>query len=139
MAVYIDWTFYSTEYLGDTISEEDFPRLAMRASTVIDRITFNRVAAIITADAETAVILKIQKATCAVAEEMQEQLQSTGGQAIASERVGNHSVSYVQTKDMQTTPAKKLSIAAALYLGSTYLLFPGFYSGEYGSVVDDEN
>ena len=39
--VYADYTYYSGTYLG-AVSEEDFPRLAVRASSFLDYYTRNR-------------------------------------------------------------------------------------------------
>ena len=41
--VYADYTYYSGNYMG-TVSEEDFPRLAVRASSFLDYYTRNRAA-----------------------------------------------------------------------------------------------
>ena len=41
--VYADYTYYSGTYLG-AVSEEDFPRLAVRASSFLDYYTRNRAA-----------------------------------------------------------------------------------------------
>ena len=41
--VYADYTYYSGTYMG-VVSEEDFPRLAVRASSFLDYYTRNRVA-----------------------------------------------------------------------------------------------
>ena len=38
---YADYDYYSGTYLG-TVSEEDFPRLAVRASSFLDYYTQNR-------------------------------------------------------------------------------------------------
>ena len=38
---YADYTYYSGNYMG-TVSEEDFPRLAVRASSFLDYYTRNR-------------------------------------------------------------------------------------------------
>lgn len=41
--VYADYTYYSGTYMG-AVSEEDFPRLAVRASSFLDYYTRNRAA-----------------------------------------------------------------------------------------------
>lgn len=38
---YADYTYYSGNYMG-TVSEEDFPRLAVRASSFLDYYTLNK-------------------------------------------------------------------------------------------------
>ena len=43
--VYADYDFYTNEYFGRAISEDDFPRLALRGSQYIDYITQGRAGA----------------------------------------------------------------------------------------------
>ena len=78
MAVYADYEYYTDTYLGTAIAETAFDALALRASAVIDRLTFDRAAVVITADEDDATIDLIQMATCAVAEELQMQASETG-------------------------------------------------------------
>ena len=39
---YCDYDFYTNKYLGNVITEADFPRLSERASEKLDRLTFDR-------------------------------------------------------------------------------------------------
>lgn len=48
--VYADYTYYSSTYMG-AVSEEDFPRLAVRASSFLDYYTRNKAADNATLDA----------------------------------------------------------------------------------------
>jgi len=119
MAAYADFTFYVEEYRGSAISAADFPRLAMRASVVIDQVTFGRAAAVVTVDEDADTIELIRRATCAVAEEMQK---ADAGGVVQSERVGQHSVTYaVSTVSDERRQAK----AAKLYLAATGLMYRG--------------
>ena len=68
MAAYADYTYYPGTFLGTAIASTVFPRLALRASLMIDRLTFTRAAPVITANTDTATIDLIKMATCAVAE-----------------------------------------------------------------------
>ena len=128
MAAYADFTYYSTEFFGTAIAETDFPRLALRASVVIDEITFGR------AEAETdlATITKIKNAMCAVAEELQTQDRSGNADGIASESQGQYSVSYTAFSRATRTNTHKQQDAARPYLANTGLMFVGFDVGEYG-------
>jgi len=137
MAAYVDYTYYSTTYLGTAIVSADFPRLALWASAQIDALTFDRTAAIVTAATDTATIAKIKMATCAAAEELQRQDANGGADAIQSESTGQNSVSYSVASSKMLTNTQKLQREAALYLGSTGLMFRGFSDGEYGGTVDD--
>ena len=120
MAVYADYTYYTNTFLGAAIALADFNTLALRASAVIDRLTFDQAAAIIAADADAELVTAIKMATCAVAEVWQA---NEAGAEIASERVGQHSVTYHLGK--ANTKQVKLIDAARLYLGSTGLMYRG--------------
>jgi len=138
MAAYADYTYYSTTYLGTAIASADFARLALRASAVIDNITFNRAAAIITADTPEATVTAIQNAVCAVAEEIQEEDLAGNLDGVAAESAGSRSVTYNKnSRNMLANEQKQLN-AARLYLGNTGLLFTGFASGEYGGQVSED-
>ena len=134
---YATYTQYTTVFLGTQIASADFARLAFRASAIIDQITYNRAAAIVAAATDTATIALIMMATCAVAEAYQT-FEQSGGDSIQSESVGSHSVTYTANAYAQLTITQKLAQAAALYLGSTGLMYRGFASGEYGGVLDEE-
>lgn len=131
MATYATITYYAGTYLGKTIESDDFARLALRASKWVDRLTFQRAAAIVTAGTATTNIDMIRMATCAIAEEMQ-----IGGDAIQSESIGQNSVTYAATSSKMLTAEERYMQAAALYLGSTGLMFPGFNTGEYSGDAD---
>jgi hypothetical protein len=128
---YVDYAYYTTEFLGSAIAESSFPALALRASAVIDQITFNRAAAIITADDDAVTVAKIKNATCAIAEEINSVNRSGGMDGISSESTGNHSVSFTEGSAKQMTSEQKYYNAASLWLANTSLLYRGFAEGEY--------
>lgn len=137
MAAYATYTYYTTTYLGTQITPQaEFDRLSLRASAWIDRLTFQRVAAIVTAGTETANIDLIRMATCAVAEDIQRAETAGGADAIKSEAIGQNSVSYADTSSKMNTAGETYMQTAALYLGSTGLMFPGFAAGEYSGELD---
>ena len=129
---YADFTYYSTSFLGTAIVSADFPRLALRATAVIDQITFNRAAVIMDANTPESTVTAIQNATCAVAEEIQTQEQSGNIDGVTSESVGSHSMSFGKGARAAMTNLQKQIEAAKVYLANTGLLFAGFASGEYG-------
>lgn len=129
---YADFEFYTTSYLGDAIAESDFDRLALRASAIIDRLTFGRAAD--DTDNETA----IKNAMCAVAEEIQTIAAEVATGYVTSETVGSHSVTYASTVSSTMSDNDRYHAAAKLWLESTFLMFAGFASGEYGGTVDTE-
>ena len=126
---YVDYEYYVDDFGGDAMAAADFNKLALQASMVIDQITFERAYAVIDADTDTELIEKIKNATCAIAEEIQEQ-KTNGIKNVASETVGSHSVSYVVNKDTRITSDQKIQKVAKLYLGSSGLMFGGFYEDE---------
>lgn len=130
---YADFTFYSTQYLGTAIAESTFPQLALRASAVVDQITFGRaVSQTVAAD-----VTAIKNAMCAVAEELQRQDASNGADGIASESQGQYSVSYIVGSNRSKSNTEKLQSAASVWLANTYLMFAGFNTDEYGGTLDD--
>lgn len=131
MTVYADYTFYVTSFFGTAIAESSFPQLALRASAVIDQITFNRAAD------DTDNTTAIKNAMCAVAEELQRQDLSDGVDGVASESQGQYSVSYLANSDRSRSNQSKVQTAASVWLANTALMFAGFNTGEYGSVLDD--
>ena len=138
MATYADFEYYEDTYLGTTIPTETlFDAWALRASATIDRFTFNRADAIITADEKASDVTGIKMATCAVADELYNQSLEDSDKAIKSESVGGHSVSYLENADLTRTQLEKQREAARLWLESTYLMFGGFYTGEEGGSLDD--
>lgn len=138
MTTYTDYTFYTDTYLGTVIASVDFAALALRASATLDQLTYNRVAAIVTAATDTDTIDKIKKATCALAEELQLQDDAGGIDGIASESVGNHSVSYADNSSRKSTNLNKNFNAVSAWLTGTDLLYKGFASGEYSGVLDED-
>ena len=130
MAVYATYTKYTTDYLGTAIVSADFPRLALRASATIDQLTYNRVASVVTDGTDTDTIALIVMATCAVAEELQNEDIDGGSDGIQSESVGSTSVTYNAHSNKQLSNEAKQSKAAKLYLGLTGLMYRGFNADE---------
>jgi len=58
--------------------------------------------------------------------------------AIQSEAIGQNSVTYAGTSSKMRTAGETYMQSAALYLGSTGLMFPGFSSGEYSGLIDED-
>ena len=135
MTAYADYSYYTTAFGGTAIASSDFTRLALRASAIVDQLTFNRVAPIITANTDTATIDLIKMATCEVAETMQT-VESGGADGITSESIGSYSVSYGAGSSRSLPAMEKYIYAARLWLGNTDLLFRGFAADEYGSNAD---
>lgn len=103
MAAYADYSFYTDTYLGAEILESDFPRLALRASEYLDRITGGGAAAYTGNEI-------LQKAVCAVAEVWQ--ANEEGGELV-SQSVGSWSKSFASSAK---TKDQRLLDAARMYL-----------------------
>lgn len=127
---YATYTFYTDTYLGTAIAEADFARLALRASSWIDRLTFQRAAD----DVDNTTALSM--ACCAIAEDVQRTEANGGDDAIQSETTGQHSITYATTSSKMLTAGETYQQSAALYLGSTGLMFAGFVYGEYSGEPD---
>ena len=127
---YAEYSYYTGTYLGTAIASDSFARLAMRASQKIDRLTFGR------AEDDEDYTDEIKMAMCAVADVLYTHEQE-GSDGIQSERVGDHSVTYAGNSDKMKTLDDKCRDAAKEYLGDSGLMFPGFYTGEQGSIVGD--
>lgn len=122
MTTYANFAYYTSTYLGDVIAEADFPRLALRASAFIDRVTFNTAGPVVTAGTDLTKIDLIKMATCAVAEKIKS-LNESGG-VVQSERAGDWSVVY-QHGSEKVSERSVLKQAAAEYLWDTGLMYGG--------------
>lgn len=132
---YVTYTYYTNTFLGTAIASASFAQLALRASAVIDSITFNRAGSETDADTVDA----IRMATCAVAEKLQLLGSDEGNGGIKSESIGSNSVTYQDGSWSTWSYAKKLANAASLYLAATGLMFKGFNTDEEGGVPSDED
>lgn len=112
--MYANYSFYEGEYFGSSISEENFPRLALRASKFLDYYTMNRAKDYRKDDS-------VKLACCAVAEAYLAIEESEAKRGIASESVGSYSVSYRDDRESN----KLLAEAAMPYLAFTGLLYRG--------------
>lgn len=122
---YADYAFYTGTFLGTAIAEADFPRLAQRAAEVIDELTFQRAAGVVTAATDTDAITQIELANCALAEDIQTYEVAGNTDGIASESVGTYSVTYKSNSRAGMTREQVLRSTAKRYLSQTYLMYPG--------------
>lgn len=134
MTAYTDFAFYSGTFLGTQISSANFARLALRASEIVDQITFNRTAAIVLAATDTATIALIENAVCAVAEQYQANEANPSGGGIKSESIGANSVVYRDGSYATLSDNAKLLRVANVYLSGTGLLYCGFTDDEYSGI-----
>lgn len=118
---YADYLFYTAQFHGNAISEEDFPRLCERASEEIRAVTHGISDHVKNAQAMEAV----RRAACALAEVLQdgERLRSSvfsAGPAVSSETVGGWSRSFrapsLSNAELSDLQARKEAVLR-LYLG----------------------
>jgi hypothetical protein len=109
MAAYADYSDYTGIYLGNQIAESEFPRLALRASEFLDRITGGQAALYVGEEL-------LKKATCAVAEVWQ--TNEEGGEVV-SQSVGSWSKSFASSAK---TKDQRLLDAARMYLSQLGLI-----------------
>jgi hypothetical protein len=121
MAVYATYSFYTETYQGTAIAQADFDRLAARASILVDTVCFGQAAAVVEAGTDADVIAGLGSATCEIAEALHRE--ETEGGEIQSERVGNHSVTYV--KGPERSLISRARELAKPYLADTGLMYGG--------------
>lgn len=139
---YADFTYYQQQFMGSSISEDDFPRLALRASQFLDYYTKDRSKK----DPEREAL---KMACCALAEQYQlidsaraaqaKALSASAekaGQELQSETVGPWSRTYKSggeaAASINTLSAEAQAALAGIarqYLANTGLLYRG---GGYG-------
>lgn len=105
---YCDYDFYTNKYLGNVITEADFPRLSERASDKLDRLTFDRLSMSEDGTISTSIVYatheavepldektssKVKKAVCKIAETLND--------IEMYEKASRESVGYEQTENGQ--------------------------------------
>lgn len=135
--IYADFEYYTNDYMGRSIQELDFPRLAMRASRYIDYITQTK--------AQKSADLEAVKMCCCALAESEQQIEtaqelaqkslsaaSVDGAEVQSESVGGWSRSFrsggssAQDAASAAESARSLRFSVAQeYLTSTGLLYRG--------------
>lgn len=126
----VDYNFYTNTYEGSSIPESSFNNFALKASTYVNKNTFNRIT-------EEKVDSFVKYCICEVAELLysQEKKKNTimENKIVSSETVGPHSKTYVNNssyidKDILTESELETMIYKICYryLATTGLLYRGF-------------
>lgn len=121
MTAYADYKFYTDVFFGKAIPAEEFARYALLATQYVNSVTFGRINADFPID-------EAKMACCAVAEiyYMARDADSRTISGIASEKVGDYSVSYSSaSKETEKSVETKLYSTAKLWLSNTGLMFRG--------------
>lgn len=139
---YTDYEFYKNEFYGDTVPESNFLKYAERASDRIDQYTFDRLVDGLPENERAKT--KVQKAVCAVADEMykvdqikkasmdtvgtiQKEDGTVVNKAVSSVSSGNESISYATGSNIsgnvyaQASMDKKVENALLLNVATEYL------------------
>jgi hypothetical protein len=126
MAAFADYTYYLDTYGGTLIPAEAFEKAMRDASREVNRYTLERAEAVLAANSDLSLIEKIKFAACAVAEVIyQYGNQIMGRRDIASESVGDHSVSYLSADQLRANEVHAITETINGYLGLTGLMFLG--------------
>ena len=110
-----DYEYYRDTYLGSLLTEENFPKYALRADSYLDLLTTGR--------------YEKEMAECAIAELClnleQAELQSDAAWKVQSEKVGNHSVQFRNNAEIAEQTERQIRDTASRYLARWGLLFRG--------------
>lgn len=123
MNAFVDFDFYINNYGGAAIPATDFLKLANMASFEVNTRTLERAEKVLTEGTDTSLMNKIKMATCAVIDVMYEGEQHSGH--VASEKIGDHAVTYANADVVAGYETAKLHDAIYRYLGLTGLMFAG--------------
>nr|DAQ38471.1 MAG TPA: Head Tail Connector Protein [Caudoviricetes sp.] len=116
--MYINYEFYKTNW-GGKVPETNFNQLNIKATSIIDFYTFNRVKELETINDN------IKYAICELIDGLY-RLEGTEGKEVASEKVGTYSVTYaINNKEGIDHVKKKQRDIVAKYLGHTGLMYRG--------------
>ena len=119
-----DYTFYSGEYYGKLLSEEEFPEYATRADAYLDQMTTGRYAS---PDLSEKIVLAVKFAECSVAELCRQMAADSAENPsfLEKETVGSHSVAYRAASDLASSWSSRIRDVIYLYLAHTGLLYRG--------------
>ena len=121
-----DFAYYRDTYLGSLLTEENFPKYALRADSYLDLLTTGRYRydCLPTGAAEA-----VKMAECAIAELClnleQAELQSDAAWKVQGEKVGNHSVTYRNNAEIAEQTERQIRKTAARYLLRWGFLYRG--------------
>ncbi len=109
---YVDYEFYSGQYLGVAIPAAEFPQYEREAAVYLDAVTHGNTVGM--GDSR-----QLKMAVCAVADACRANREGGG---IANQKLGQWSVDYVRGVSKAKTESQRLYEAAKLYLAGTGML-----------------
>ncbi len=124
-----DYAFYRDDYLGTLLTEENFPKYALRADSFLDLLTTGRYENDCLPEKA---VEAVKMAECAIAELClnleQAELQSDAAWKVQSEKVGNHSVQFRNNAEIAEQTERQIRDTASRYLLRWGLLYRGLAS-----------
>ena len=120
MTSYADYTFYKDTYKGAVLDTASFDLYANKATAIIKLHTFGRVI-------ETNIPDEVKMCCCELAESIYSHEKTKTGNGIASEKVGDYSVSYTSTTESEALNRSKQTEIINNWLLMTGLLYRGCF------------
>ena len=126
IAIVSDYEYYRDTYLGTLLTEENFPKYALRADSFLDLLTTGRYE---NDCLPAGAVEAVKMAECAIAELClnleQAELQSDAAWRVQGEKVGNHTVTFRNSAEIIEQTKKQIRKIAVRYLGRHGLLYKG--------------
>ena len=121
--MFADYAFYEEVYHGDLLTEEEFPKYAERADVWLTERTMGRCSRPCLSEM---VQLSLKKAECAVADALKRSADAEEADpSVQKETVGDYSVTYRSSSDLDRDTAARVSDLITRYLAYSGLLFRG--------------
>ena len=121
-----DYEYYRDTYLGSLLTEENFPKYALRADSYLDLLTTGRYENDCLPEKA---VEAVKMAECAIAELClnleQAELQSDAAWKMQSEKVGNHSVQFRNNAEIAEQTERQIRKVIYRYLARHGLLYKG--------------
>lgn len=120
MTVYADYSYYERAYLNGraaAVPAEEFAFYAQKASACINQYTLDRIGA--------AVPEEVRLCCCELTELFYRSACSGTARGVASEKVGDWSVSYENAEAARQALPKEIKSVVSLWLAGTGLLYRG--------------
>ena len=118
MIYYADFAYYTDTYKGAVLDAASFDLYSMKATLIIRQHTFNRIE-------DDNIPDDVKMCCCELAELIYSHDKTKTGNGIASEKVGDYSVSFVNTLDIVTLNKSKQTEIINNWLLMTGLLYRG--------------
>ena len=115
--MYADWAFYTGVYGGTLIPQTEYSSIALWADEYVDNLTLYQIDT-----TNEAQMRQVKLASCAVADVVFRQETAESGGVVASESVGNHSISYLAMAKNDAQRQLEMLRAARLFLARTGLV-----------------